>query len=44
MAFSEKIKKEIETYCNNHLATDLWYENEFYFIQNVGEYETFSVK
>ena len=35
MAFSEKIKKEIETYCNNHLATDLWYENEFYFIQNV---------
>ena len=34
MAFSEKIKKEIETYCNNHLATDLWYENEFYFIAN----------
>lgn len=35
MAFSEKIKKEIEDYCNNHLATDSWYENEFFFIQNV---------
>lgn len=34
MAFSEKIKKEIEMYCNNHLATDSWYENEFYFIQD----------
>ena len=35
MAFSEKIKKEIEDYCNNHLATDLWYENEFSFIRDV---------
>ena len=34
MAFSEKIKKEIEMYCNNHLATDSWYENECYFIQD----------
>lgn len=35
MAFSEEIKKEIEDYCNNHLATDSWYENEFSFIQDV---------
>ena len=35
MAFSEKIKKEIEDYCNNHLATDSWYENEFSFIRDV---------
>ena len=30
--FSERIKKEIEDYCNNHLADDSWYENEFSFI------------
>lgn len=35
MAFSQKIKKEIEDYCNNHLATDSWYENEFSFIRDV---------
>lgn len=35
MAFSKKIKKEIENYCNNHLATDLWYENEFSFIKDI---------
>ena len=34
MAFSEKIKKEIENYCNSHLAHDEWYENEFSFIQD----------
>ena len=35
MAFSEKLKSEIELYCNNHLATDSWYENEFSFIQDM---------
>lgn len=35
MAFSEEIKKEIEDYCNSHLAKDLWYDNEFSFIRNV---------
>ncbi len=35
MAFSKEIKSEIELYCTNHLATDLWYENEFCFIQNI---------
>lgn len=35
MAFSETIKNEIVSYCNNHLATDSWYENEFSFIQDV---------
>lgn len=35
MAFSEELKNEIELYCNNHLATDLWYENEFSFIQDI---------
>ena len=35
MAFSEEIKKEIEDYCNNYLADDSWYENEFCFIQDV---------
>ncbi len=34
MAFSKEFKKEIEEYCNNHLATDSWYENEFSFIKN----------
>ena len=34
MAFSKELKKEIEEYCNNHLATDSWYENEFSFIKN----------
>lgn len=35
MAFSEKIKREIENYCNNHLASDLWYENQFSFIKDL---------
>lgn len=35
MAFSKTLKDEIETYCNNHLATNEWYENEFSFIQDV---------
>lgn len=35
MAFSEELKSEIEVYCNNHLATDSWYENEFSFIQDI---------
>lgn len=35
MAFSEKLKSEIELYCNNHLAIDSWYENEFSFIQDM---------
>lgn len=34
MAFSKEIKNEIETYCNNHLASNEWYENEFCFIQD----------
>lgn len=34
MAFSEEIKKEINSYCNKHLADDLWYENEFSFIKD----------
>ena len=35
MAFSEKLKNEIELYCNNHLPQDSWYENEFSFIQSL---------
>lgn len=35
MAFSEKLKDEIELYCNNHLPQDSWYENEFAFIQDL---------
>lgn len=35
MAFSEKLKNEIELYCNNHLPQDSWYENEFSFIQGL---------
>lgn len=34
MAFSEELKKEIKIYCNNHLAMDSWYENEFSFIKD----------
>ena len=35
MAFSEILKKEIEDYCNNHLADNSWYENEFSFIKDI---------
>lgn len=35
MAFSKEIKDEIERYCNNHLAEDTWYENEFSFIADM---------
>lgn len=35
MAFSEKIKNEIQLYCTNHLPLDSWYENEFSFIRDV---------
>lgn len=35
MAFSEKLKKEIEIYCTNHLPPDSWYENEFSFIMDI---------
>lgn len=35
MAFSEKLKEEIEIYCTNHLPTDSWYENEFSFILDI---------
>lgn len=35
MAFSEELKKEIKIYCNNHLAMDSWYENEFSFIKDI---------
>lgn len=34
MAFSKELKKEIENYCNNHLAINFWYENEFSFIKD----------
>lgn len=35
MAFSEKLKNEIQLYCTNHLPPDLWYDNEFSFIQDI---------
>lgn len=35
MAFSEKLKNEIQQYCTNHLAPDSWYENKFSFIQDM---------
>lgn len=35
MAFSKELKKEVQLYCTNHLASDLWYENEFSFIQDI---------
>lgn len=35
MAFSEKLKNEIQLYCTNHLPSDLWYDNEFSFIQDI---------
>lgn len=35
MAFSQELKNEIEHYCNNHLATNSWYENEFSFIHDI---------
>ncbi|MCD7734153.1 MAG: hypothetical protein LUH48_03290 [Clostridiales bacterium] len=35
MAFSEKLKSEIIIYCNKHLPTDSWYDNEFSFIRDV---------
>ena len=35
MAFSEKLKNEIQLYCTNHLPPDSWYENEFSFIQDI---------
>lgn len=35
MAFSEELKREIELYCINHLATDSWYENEFSFVRDM---------
>ena len=34
MAFSEEIKNAVNSYCNNHLAPDSWYENEFSFIKD----------
>lgn len=32
MPFTNEIKKEIYKYCENHLADDAWYENQFDFI------------
>lgn len=34
MAFSPEISDEIYKYCNNHLAQENWYENEFNFIKD----------
>lgn len=34
MAFTKETKDEIVEYCTNHLPEDLWYENEFDFIQD----------
>lgn len=34
MPLPKELKSEIEKYCNNHLAPDLWYENEFSVIQD----------
>ena len=35
MAFTKETKKEIVEYCTNHLPEDLWYENEFDFIEDI---------
>lgn len=35
MAFSEKLKNEVQLYCENHLPSDSWYENEFSFIKDI---------
>lgn len=34
MTLPKELKIEIENYCNNHLAEECWYENEFSFIKN----------
>lgn len=34
MPLPKELKSEIEKYCTNHLAPDLWYENEFSVIQD----------
>lgn len=34
MAFSAEISNEIYKYCNNHLAEENWYENEFSFVKD----------
>lgn len=34
MAFQEKIKEHIYEYCQRHLPSDEWYNNEFDFIQD----------
>lgn len=34
MPLNKEIKKAVYDYCNNHLAEESWYENEFDFIQD----------
>lgn len=34
MPLSENVKKAVYDYCNNHLADDQWYQNEFDFIED----------
>ena len=35
MAFSEKLKNEVQAYCINYLPSNSWYENEFSFIKDI---------
>ena len=34
MPLSKNVKDEIYNYCNNHLADESWYEDEFEFIED----------
>ena len=34
MAFSETLKNAVNDYCNNHLADESWYNEEFEFIED----------
>lgn len=35
MPLSENVKKAVYVYCNNHLADEEWYEEEFQFIEDI---------
>ena len=34
MPLSQEVRKEIYNYCNNHLANEDWYKEEFEFIED----------
>lgn len=34
MPFSQKLQSEVYDYCNNHLADEDWYNEEFEFIED----------